>query len=136
MLDGASVIIGDDHTVVNPTGDSRLTRMGGLLRHISLDELPQLINVFIGDMSIVGPRPDLPEALGIYTDEERIKLEVKPGITGLSQVSGRNLLSAHDKWSRDAQYVKEVGILRDLTILVKTIIKVAKREGIYKESIH
>jgi len=132
MRKDASVVIGDDHTVVNTAGDDRVTRVGRLLRQTSLDELPQLINVLVGDMSLVGPRPDLPTGLGVYNEEQRRKLEVQPGITGLAQVSGRNLLTAEEKWGLDVEYVDRNGIVMDASIIAKTAFGVLTRKGIYK----
>ena len=131
MQEGADVVIGADHTVVNPVGDSRVTRVGKFLRHTSLDELPQLINVLCGDMSLVGPRPDLPEGLSVYDEQQRRKLDVQPGITGWAQVSGRNLLTAEEKWALDVEYVDRASARMDLDILVKTAFQVIRRKGIY-----
>jgi undecaprenyl phosphate N,N'-diacetylbacillosamine 1-phosphate transferase len=132
MCNDADVVIGEDNTVVNPTGDDRVTRVGKILRATSLDELPQLVNVLVGEMSLVGPRPDLPEAIKMYQCEESRKLDVRPGITGLSQVSGRNLLDANDKWRIDASYARDAGLSLDMRILAQTFIKVVMREGIYR----
>ena len=133
MYSGASVVIGSDNTVLNSSSDDRVTKIGKLLRKTSIDELPQLINILSGDMSLIGPRPDLPEALDMYKGEERTKLNVKPGITGFAQVSGRNLLDARQKWALDVQYAKNVSLSLDVKIIVKTILKVIEHEGIYKE---
>lgn len=133
MNEGASVVIGEDHTVVNPVGDFRVTRVGRLLRLTSLDELPQLLNVLKGDMSLVGPRPDLPEGLAVYDQRQKRKLEVKPGLTGLAQVSGRNRLGAEEKWELDVQYVEQQSAALDVRILLGTLVGVLRREGIYKE---
>ncbi|HOX43461.1 MAG TPA: sugar transferase [Myxococcota bacterium] len=132
MKHGASVIIGGDHTVVNPVNDDRVTRVGAMLRKASLDELPQLINVLFGQMTLVGPRPDLPEGLQVYDSHQRRKLEVKPGITGLAQISGRNLLSAEEKWEFDVKYVDSRSLLTDALILLRTFGKVFSAAGIYK----
>jgi lipopolysaccharide/colanic/teichoic acid biosynthesis glycosyltransferase len=131
MREGASLVIGADHTVVNPVGDERVTRVGRFLRHTSLDELPQLINVLCGDMSLVGPRPDLPEGLSVYDEQQRRKLDVQPGITGWAQVSGRNLLTAEEKWTLDVEYVDRASARMDLEILVKTAVQVIRRKGVY-----
>ena len=133
MRADADVRIGDDHVVVNPEDDDRVTRIGRWLRKASLDELPQLVNVLRGEMSVVGPRPDLPEALGMYDDRARRRLEVKPGITGLAQISGRNLLDAAAKWEIDAQYAETANLALDLSILARTFLKVANMEGIYRK---
>ena len=104
----------------------RLTKIGGLIRKVSLDEIPQLINVFKGDMSLVGPRPLLPEYLSLYNKQQKIRHNVKPGMTGLAQVSGRNLISWREKLELDVKYVKNQSLSLDLNILFKTIFKVFK----------
>lgn len=108
----------------------RLTTVGKIVRKISLDELPQLINVLNGDMSLVGPRPLLPDYLHLYNDFQRRRHEVKPGITGWAQVNGRNAISWQQKFEYDVAYVKKQSFWLDLKILFKTLIKVVKREGI------
>ena len=108
----------------------RLTRIGRLLRASSLDELPQLINVLGGDMSLVGPRPLLVEYLPRYSPEQARRHEVKPGITGLAQVAGRNGLSWPEKFALDVYYVDHRSLALDLRILARTVAAVAKRDGI------
>ncbi|HTN51030.1 MAG TPA: sugar transferase [Anaeromyxobacter sp.] len=131
MVQGAQVVLDDRGNVANAARDPRHTRLGRWLRRLSLDELPQLVNVLLGQMSLIGPRPDLPEALALYTAEERRKLEVRPGITGLAQASGRNALSAHEKWALDARYAREVSVALDLRILRATVGALLGRRGIY-----
>lgn len=131
MRADADVRVDERGNVVNVARDPRHTRMGRFLRSLSLDELPQLINVVSGEMSLIGPRPDLPEALGLYSPEERRKLDVKPGITGLAQASGRNALDAHEKWTLDARYAAEVSLALDARILWLTVGTVLGRRGIY-----
>lgn len=114
--------------------DPRITRLGRVLRRYSFDELPQLINVLKGDMSLVGPRPDLPFHAELYSPEERRKLDLKPGITGLAQVSGRNSLPWRERLHLDVRYVDQVSLWLDLTIIVRTIAKVIVGEGVYAES--
>tara|TARA_B100001057_G_scaffold100744_1_gene97759 strand:+ start:1076 stop:1702 length:627 start_codon:yes stop_codon:yes gene_type:complete len=104
----------------------RLTKIGGLIRKVSLDEIPQLINVFKGNMSLVGPRPLLPEYLSLYNKQQKKRHNVKPGMTGLAQVSGRNLISWKEKLELDVEYVKNQSLFLDLNILFKTIFKVFK----------
>ncbi len=111
----------------------RLTPFGNLLRDLSLDELPQLINVIKGDMSLVGPRPLLIEYLTYYTPEQMKRHLVKPGITGWAQVHGRNTLSWEEKFKLDTWYVRHISTRLDLKILLMTIKKVVKKEGISQE---
>ncbi|MBE6990270.1 MAG: sugar transferase [Ruminococcaceae bacterium] len=108
----------------------RLTRFGRILRATSLDELPEVYNIFKGDMSLVGPRPLAASYLQYYTEEEHHRHDVRPGLTGLAQVSGRNSLSWEQKFKFDLQYVKEVSFRLDVRILFMTVLKVFKREGI------
>lgn len=114
--------------------DKRLTSYGKFLRSTSLDELPELFNILKGDMSIVGPRPLLVKYLPYYTEEERHRHDVTPGLTGLAQVSGRNTLSWEDKFALDLQYVSNISFWGDIKIIFKTIGKVFKREGISSET--
>lgn len=112
-----------------PDGE-RLTRLGRALRASSLDELPQLINVLRGDMSLVGPRPLLPEYLPRYSAEQARRHEVQPGITGLAQVSGRNALTWPEKFALDVYYVDHRSLALDLQILARTVTAVLARRGI------
>lgn len=113
--------------------DQRLTRPGSFLRSTSLDELPELLNVLKGDMSLVGPRPLLMEYMPLYTPEQARRHEVKPGITGWAQVNGRNAISWEEKFKLDVWYVDHQSFRLDLKILWMTIVKVFKREGISQE---
>lgn len=114
-----------------PLPDSeRITPFGRFLRSTSLDELPELWNVLKGDMSVVGPRPLLMEYMDYYTDEEMIRHTVRPGVTGLAQVSGRNALTWEQKLGLDVEYVQKQNLLFDLKIILTTIKKVFKREDI------
>jgi lipopolysaccharide/colanic/teichoic acid biosynthesis glycosyltransferase len=108
----------------------RLTKMGQLVRRTSLDELPQLINVLKGDMSLIGPRPLLPEYLPLYNEFQKRRHEVKPGITGWAQVNGRNAISWQHKFEYDVWYVDNLSFLLDIKILFLTIKKVFISEGI------
>jgi lipopolysaccharide/colanic/teichoic acid biosynthesis glycosyltransferase len=108
----------------------RLTAFGRWLRSTSLDELPTLWNVFRGDMSLVGPRPLLMEYRELYTPEQNRRHEVRPGITGLAQVRGRNALSWEEKFAADVEYVDTLGPVVDLRVLVATVRAVLRREGI------
>ncbi|MHB2153603.1 sugar transferase [Calditrichota bacterium GD2] len=108
----------------------RITKIGEILRKYSIDELPQFVNVLNGDMSIVGPRPLLVKYLPYYTKRQARRHEVKPGITGLAQVNGRNKLTWEEKFELDVYYVDSYNFLMDMKILILTLIKVLKREGI------
>jgi len=108
----------------------RITKLGKILRNLSLDELPQLINVIKGDMSLIGPRPLLPEYLPKYTNEQNRRHEVRPGITGWAQINGRNEVTFKDRFKYDVWYVDNISFLLDFKILLQTIIKVFKSDGI------
>lgn len=110
--------------------DQRITPFGHKLRSTSLDEMPQLINVLKGDMSIVGPRPQMKEFLEHYTPHQMRRHEVKPGMTGLAQVNGRNHLSWEEKFDLDVQYVDTQSILLDFKIMIKTVKVMRSKEGI------
>ena len=112
----------------------RLTPVGSFVRKTSLDELPQLINVLKGDMSIIGPRPLLTQYLHLYNDFQNRRHEVKPGITGWAQVNGRNAISWDQKFAYDVWYVNNISFIVDVRIVFKTIIKVIKTEGINAEN--
>ena len=111
-------------------GKPRLTKFGKMLRSTSLDELLELFNIIKGDMSIVGPRPLLVKYLPYYTEEERHRHDVRPGLTGLAQVSGRNLMRWEEKLEKDIEYVNTYSFYNDINIILKTIKKVLKREDI------
>ena len=108
----------------------RLTSVGSFVRKTSLDELPQLINVLVGDMSLIGPRPLLTHYLHLYTDLQNRRHEVKPGITGWAQVNGRNAISWEKKFEYDVWYVEHISFILDVKILFKTMLKVLKSDGI------
>lgn len=114
--------------------DQRLTPFGALLRRTSLDELPELINVLKGEMSIVGPRPLLLEYLPLYNAEQRRRHEVRPGITGLAQVRGRNAITWKEKFAYDVEYVDRCSLLLDLRIIAETIGVVVRGTGISQEA--
>lgn len=108
----------------------RLTSIGRFIRKTSLDELPQLINILKGEMSLIGPRPLLIRYLPHYTPEERLRFEVRPGITGLAQISGRNFLSWEEKFKKDVTYVSSISFINDAKIFWTTVIKVIKGDDI------
>ena len=113
--------------------EKRLTRVGRVVRSLSIDELPQLINVLKGDMAFVGPRPLLPKYLPLYSKEQFRRHEVRPGITGWAQINGRNNISWTKKFEYDVWYVDHLSLGLDLKILLLTVKKVFVREGISKE---
>ncbi|RKW61466.1 MAG: sugar transferase [Riemerella sp.] len=122
----------DENGNLLPDAD-RLTKIGSFVRKTSLDEIPQLLNVIKGDMSLVGPRPLLPQYLELYNDFQRRRNEVKPGITGWAQVNGRNSISWEKKFEYDVWYVDNVSFLLDIKILIMTVLKVVKSEGINEQ---
>ena len=122
----------DENGNLLPDAD-RLTKIGSFVRKTSLDEIPQLLNVIKGDMSLVGPRPLLPQYLELYNDFQRRRNEVKPGITGWAQVNGRNSISWEKKFEYDVWYVDHVSFLLDVKILIMTVLKVVKSEGINEQ---
>lgn len=113
---------------------NRLTKIGAFVRKTSLDEIPQLLNVLKGDMSLIGPRPLLPEYLPLYNESQNRRHKVKPGITGWAQVNGRNSISWQQKFEYDTWYVDNMSFVLDCKILFLTIKKVFKREGITAEN--
>ncbi|KAF2519761.1 sugar transferase [Flavobacterium salilacus subsp. salilacus] len=110
--------------------NERITKLGGIVRKTSMDELPQLINVLKGDMSLVGPRPLLFKYISLYNTEQLRRHEVRPGITGWAQVNGRNSISWTDKFKLDVYYVNNVSLLLDIKILWQTVMKVIKRADV------
>ena len=109
---------------------ARLTKIGSFVRKTSLDEIPQLVNVIKGDMSLIGPRPLLVQYLHLYSETQKRRHDVKPGITGWAQVNGRNAISWDKKFELDVWYVDHISFLLDMKIIFKTILKVIKSEGI------
>lgn len=114
--------------------EKRLTRFGKFLRSTSLDELPELWNILKGDMSIIGPRPLLVEYLPLYNEQQKQRHNVRPGLTGLAQVSGRNLISWQEKFELDVKYVRNISFKQDLLIFFLTIKKVFVKEGVSSQT--
>mgnify|MGYP002345629717 CR=1 FL=1 len=114
--------------------EKRLTKVGKFVRSTSLDEIPQLLNVIKGDMSLIGPRPLLVQYLPLYDEVQKRRHEVRPGITGWAQVNGRNAISWQQKFEYDVWYVDNISLTLDIKILLKTFQKVFKREGISSDS--
>lgn len=112
----------------------RITKFGKVLRSTSLDELPELFNILKGDMSLVGPRPLLVKYLELYNEHQKRRHEVKPGLTGLAQINGRNSISWEDKFNLDIEYIDDVKFIEDMKIIFKTIIRVFCRDGINSDT--
>ena len=110
--------------------EKRLTKFGKFLRVSSLDELPELVNIIKGDMSIGGPRPLLVKYLPYYTEEEKHRHDVRPGLTGLAQINGRNLIDWQDRFKKDIEYINNITFINDTKLLFKTFYKVIKRDGV------
>lgn len=124
----------DESGELLPDSD-RLTRFGRILRSTSLDELPELFNILMGDMSIVGPRPLLTQYLPLYNEHQKRRHEVRPGLTGLAQVNGRNAITWDKKFGLDVEYVDNINFLNDWKIIFQTIKKVFIREGINSKNV-
>ena len=124
----------EDGSTYNSDNDFRVTRVGKFLRKTSLDEIPQLINVFLGQMAIIGPRPDSASYLSEYTEEEKIILNVRPGITGYNQAINRNSVLTKEKLKNDIYYVKNMSIILDLKVFIWTIKEIIFSKNVYRDS--
>ena len=133
MKVNAPDLVMEDGSTYNGADDPRMTRVGAFMRKTSLDEIPQFLNVLKGDMSVVGPRPDLRRETELYRGDEGRKLEVKPGITGYAAVYGRNSLPWHDRLALDVEYVDALSFELDARVFLKTFSTVFLQEGIYVE---
>jgi undecaprenyl phosphate N,N'-diacetylbacillosamine 1-phosphate transferase len=133
MRANAEVLRNPDGSAANPDHDPRITSVGHFLRRSSLDELPQLFNVLTGDMSLVGPRPDLADQIIYYSEFEKQKLLVRPGLTGLAQISGRNSISWEQRKALDVEYVRTRTLWLDIRLLFLTIPYVLLGQGIHTE---
>lgn len=120
-----------DGSTYNGEDDPRVTKIGKVLRKTSIDELPQILNVLKGDMSIIGPRPDLPEHMKLYTNEEKRKLQVRPGITGYNQAYYRNSVEWKERIKNDIYYINHLTLIMDIKVFFKTIETIIKRENVY-----
>ena len=134
MKVNAEDIRNEDGSTFCGEGDPRLTEIGKMLRSTSLDELPQLLNVLIGQMSLIGPRPDLVEMLSVYEGDEKRKLIVVPGITGFNQAYYRNSISMRKRFANDVFYVEHLSFILDVKILLKTFILLTERKHVYHDS--
>ncbi len=123
-----------DGSTYNGPDDPRMTKIGAFMRRTSLDEVPQFFNVFLGNMSLIGPRPDVWDEVNLYEGDDERKLEVKPGITGYAQVYGRNSIPWKERLRLDVFYVENISFLLDVKIFFRTFVSIAKEEGIYNES--
>ena len=134
MVKFRSMRVGVDSTsLANSEDDPRITRVGQLLRKTAFDEVPQLWNVIRREMAVVGPRPALPEMVPHYTDEQRQRLRVRPGLTGWAQVNGRNALPYHQRLEKDVWYVRNWSVWLDVRILIKTLPALVSQRGLYQE---
>jgi undecaprenyl phosphate N,N'-diacetylbacillosamine 1-phosphate transferase len=132
MKMNAPDIRNEDGSTFNSENDPRLTNIGRFIRKTSIDETPQLLNIIKGDMSIIGPRPDLPEMLNKYSEFERKKLFVRPGITGYNQAYYRNSNDLEDRFKNDVFYSENISLMLDIKIFFKTIFTIFKRENVYR----
>lgn len=133
MYVNAPDIRNSDGSTYNGDDDPRVTKVGHFMRKTSIDEFPQFINVLLGNMSIIGPRPDPPSDMDIYTDKQKFKLTVRPGITGYNQAYFRNSITQDKKFENDVYYAKNITFLFDLKIFFKTVLSVLKHDNIYSE---
>lgn len=131
MKTNAPILINKDGSTFNAKDDSRVTRIGKFMRETSIDEIPQLLNVLKGDMSIIGPRASLSSVLDTFKPDEIDKMKVRPGITGYTQAYYRNGLSNRERRLKDAWYANNLSLLLDIKIFFKTILTVLKRDGLY-----
>ncbi len=133
MKVNAPDLVMEDGSTYSAADDPRMTRIGAFMRKTSLDELPQFFNVLKGDMSVIGPRPDLQRETELYTGREGDKLSVKPGITGYAAVYGRNSLAWRDRLALDVYYVDHISFVLDVKIFCKTFAVIFAQEGIYAQ---
>lgn len=133
MRVNAPDLVMEDGSTYNGADDPRMTKIGAFMRRTSLDEIPQFFNVLKGDMSVVGPRPDLRRETELYEGDEGEKLTVKPGITGYAAVYGRNSLPWHDRLALDVYYVRNVTFGLDVKVFFRTFSTVFKQEGVFVE---
>ncbi|MEG0302997.1 sugar transferase [Gordonibacter sp.] len=133
MRVNAPDLVMEDGSTYNGSDDPRMTRVGAFMRKTSLDEMPQFLNVLKGDMSVVGPRPDLRRETELYEGNESEKLLVKPGITGYAAVYGRNSLPWHDRLKMDVEYVRNLSFALDVKVFFRTFYVIFKQDGVFVE---
>lgn len=121
----------EDGSTFNAVDDPRLTKIGKFIRKTSIDETPQLLNIIKGDMSIIGPRPDLPEHRELYKGKEERKLEIRPGVTGYNQAYYRNTVPWKERIQHDINYIDDMSCLLDIKIFFRTVVSVLKREDVF-----
>ncbi len=131
MKVNAPDIRNEDGSTFNSENDPRMTKIGKFIRKTSIDEVPQLLNVVIGNMSFIGPRPDLPDQISLYEGNEIRKLEVLPGLTGYNQAYFRNSIPLREKFENDVYYVDHISLFFDLKILLKTFTIIIHRKHVY-----
>lgn len=123
----------EDGSTFNAEDDPRLTKIGKFIRKTSLDETPQLLNIIKGDMSIIGPRPDLPEHMELYEGNEARKLEIRPGVTGYNQAYFRNTIPWKERIKNDIYYIDNLSLWMDIKVFFKTVVSVLKKEDVFVE---
>lgn len=134
MFVNAPDIRNEDGSTYNGDDDPRVTKVGRFMRKTSLDEIPQFLNVLLGDMSLIGPRPDPLDDMNIYTEHQKKKLMVRPGITGYNQAYYRNSVEQNEKFEHDVYYAENISFLLDLKIFFKTIITVLSHNSVYNDA--
>ncbi len=134
MFVNAPDIRNEDGSTYNGDDDPRVTKVGRFMRKTSLDEIPQFLNVLLGDMSLIGPRPDPLDDMNIYTEHQKKKLIVRPGITGYNQAYYRNSVEQNEKFEHDVYYAENVSFLLDLKIFFKTIATVLSHDSVYNDA--
>lgn len=134
MMVNAPDIRNEDGSTYNGDDDPRVTKIGRFMRKTSIDELPQFLNVFLGDMSLIGPRPDPLDDMEIYTEHQKEKLVVRPGITGYNQAYYRNSVEQNEKFEHDVYYAENLSFILDAKIFFKTIATIFKRENVFNDA--
>ena len=134
MIVNAPDIRNEDGSTFNSDNDPRVTKIGKFIRKTSLDEFPQFLNVLTGDMSLIGPRPDLPDDLATYTEEEKIILSVRPGVTGYNQAVNRNSVGSKEKLQNDIYYLKHLSFWFDVKIIFMTVYSVLFSKDIHRNN--